>query len=734
MGKLTRRAFMLSGAVLGGGALFGFIASPNRLSLHPFANDEDAWLATWVRINKDNSITVFVPHAEMGQGAHTALPMMLAEEMEADWSLVNMEQAPAESVFAVGDMIKGFVADDLEPPAILQRHVDYAFYKIAGLMNMQITGGSASVRFTGQAGMRRAGAAAKEMLIRAAAENWQVAESECEAGLSYVHHSGSGKSSSFADLAAKAAQYETPLHPQLKRKEDYTICGQPLPRFDTAAKVIGDLNYGIDIKLPDMKYAAVRHAPVFGGKAVSFDESAVKARRGVEQVIMLNDAIVLIADSYWRAKSALDTLAVEFSSGEHGEFDSRNLFDKFDSLLTSEKPEIDFTTGDTGKILATSKELITADYKVPFLAHATMEPMNCTAWFHNGQLEVWTGTQDLLATRAFAAEIANLETEQVLVYPVQLGGGFGRRLPTTGNYIEDAVSVAMQVNYPVKLIYSREEDIQHDYYRPAAQSRFQGGLGVDAFPAVWKNTYTDIGINDDTAAAIHPYAIANQEIGRVVHETPVPVSYWRSVEHSAQGFFTESFIDELAHKAGKDPLQYRLSLLEKAPRFYKVLETAAEKIGWGKTLPENHGLGIAIVESFGTIVAQALEVSVTENDELKLHSMSAAVDSDEVINPDTAQAQVEGGIIFGLTAALYGKISLEKGRVLQSNFPDYDMLRLGATPSIDVTFIESGERIGGMGEVGVPPAAAALCNAIFAANGQRYRELPLIGQGLRLSV
>ncbi|MBT7951593.1 MAG: xanthine dehydrogenase family protein molybdopterin-binding subunit [Gammaproteobacteria bacterium] len=732
MGKLTRRTFLISGAMLGGGALFGFIATPNRLGIRRSSSKQEAWLATWVNIAADNKITVLVPHAEMGQGTHTALPMMLAEEMEADWSMVQMQQAPAESIYAVGDMIKGFLADGLDVPAVFQRHTDYSFYKIASLMNMQITGGSGSVRFTGQAGMRRAGAAAKEMLIRAAAENWQVSVDECEAKLSQVFHHASGRSSSYGELAEQAASYEPPLHPVLKKKEDYTICGKPIFRFDTPAKVVGMQNYGIDIQLPGMKYAAIRHAPVFGGSAVSFDKSGIANGKGIETVVKLADSVVVIADNYWRAKTALSDLSVEFSDGEHGDFNSNNLFVEFTKALSSADIEVDFEQGEAGKELSSAAEIFSADYSVPFLAHATMEPMNCTAYFHDGILEIWTGTQDLLGARAFAAEVAELDFEKVIVHPVQLGGGFGRRLPTTGNYIEDAVRVAMQVSYPVKLIWSREEDMQHDYYRPAVQSQFKAILNSEGQPQLWHNVYTDIGINDDTAAAFTPYAIPHQSISRVELETPVPVSYWRSVEHSSQGFFLESFIDELAHKAEKDPFSYRLSLLKQQPRFAAALVQAAKNIGWEKNLPKGHGLGIAIKESFGTIVAQAVEVSLDDKDNLKIHRVSAVVDPGEVINPEIARSQIEGGIIYGLTAALFGKISVEKGRVIQSNFPDYQVLKLSGTPEIDVAFIESGERIGGMGEVGLPPIAAAVCNAIYAASGRRIRQLPLIDQNFNI--
>ena len=732
MNKFTRRTFLVGGALVGGGALFGFIATPNRLSLKLADGDENTWLATWLGIGKDNSTTIFVPHAEMGQGVLTSLPMMLAEELDADWSGVKVEQAPPAHEFAVGDMIKGFLADDLEVPMVFQRHLDYSFYKIAGLMNMQITGGSGSVRFTGQAGMRRAGAAVRELLVKSAALEWNVPESECSTGNSHVHHEISGKSIPYAELASGASSLTPSTRPELKSKSEYTICGQPIPRLDIPSKVTGTQDYGIDTRLPGMKFAAIRHAPVFGGTAVSFDDSKIQDDAHVDRVVKLDNAVVVIADNYWRASKALGKLPIEFSDGENGGFSSKGLADLFSRELDSGEAEVDLEEGDVESARNNSERTLEAEYRVPFLAHATMEPMNCTAWYRDGQLELWTGTQDLLGARAFAAEVAGIDIEQVQAHAVHLGGGFGRRLPSTGNYIEDAVKVAMQVDYPVQLIWSREEDMRQDYYRPAVQSRISASLSANDELLGWENLYTDIGINDDIEAAFFPYQVPNRRISRVRVETPVPVSYWRSVEHSYQGFFIESFVDEIAHSTGTDPLSFRLQLLQHSPRYRQVLEKVAENIGWGRHLEEGRGIGVALKKSFGTIVAQAAEVSIGNNGKLKVHRISAVVDPGEVINPAIAKAQIESAIVYGLTATMFGEISIENGHVTQGNFPDYPMLKLGQTPAIDVEFVESGERIGGMGEVGLPPVAAAVCNALFACGGPRVRQLPLSREKLEL--
>lgn len=735
MGKLTRRAFLASGGVLGGGLILGYFATPDRLSLHGDSSPGSRFLATWLRITPVSEIIVLVPHAEMGQGVHTALPMMLAEELDADWSQVRVEQAPAEGVYAAGDLVRGFGFGDAAIPAALLRHADYAAYKVADLLHMQITGGSASVRYTGHLGMRRAGAAARELLLQAAAARWHVAESECHTQSGHVQHRSTGRIASYGELVDAAASGRLNANPRLKGRAEYRICGKPVPRVDIPALVAGTATFGIDVQLPGMKYAAIRHAPVFGGTAVSCDAAAVRDLPGVRSVVKLPDAVVVVADSFWHAKAAVSALPVEFDEGANGQFSSGILDAELVQLLSGGRARTDRQAGHPQEILAAAADVIEAVYDVPFLAHATMEPVNCTAWLRGGRLDVWTGTQDLLGARAAAARTAGLEMDHVTAHALPLGGGFGRRLPSALNFLEDAVRVAMQVPYPVKLIWTREEDIQHDYYRPACKSRFRCVLGADGQPQLWDNLYTDIGFSDDRGAAFIPYDIPHQSIGRVRYETPVPLGFWRSVEHSMQTFFIESFVDELAHKAGMDPLSYRLGLLRERPRHRAVLSRAADLMGWrGAVLADGTGLGLSLTECFGSVIAEAAQVSVSSDGHLSVERVVAVADPGEVINPDIAQAQLEGGVVFGLSAALFGRISLEQGRVAQSNFTDYEVLRLAETPEITVDFIESGAPIGGLGEVGVPPIAAAVSNAIFAANGRRVRRLPMLDPDRRLTI
>ena len=727
MAKLTRRAFLITGGVLGGGLALGYVFTPNRLAIRAPSTTEHSWLTSWVSINADNTITVLVPHVEMGQGVFTSLSMMVAEELEADWSLVKVEQAPAEDIYVTDKGAQGYLVGELKVPNSLRRLRDYAFYKLADAVNLQVTGGSVSVRFTGQWGLRVAGAAAKDMLLQAAAKRWGVPRPDCSARLSHVYHDASGRTASFADLASAAAELTPSLNPTLKDRKDYVICGKPINRFDIPDKVDGSLQYSMDLQFENMGVAAIRHAPVFGGDVSSFDSAAVNGIPGVKDILQIPGAVLVTADNYWRAEQAIERMNIKFSEGENGNYSSEQMFQELGEAVDSNDPETDHEQGSALDVLSAADEVIEAEYRVPLLAHATMEPLNCVAYHHEEKLDVWVGNQDPLGTRVLAAETAGLDMKDVTIHSMQLGGGFGRRSPACGNFIEDAVQAAMQVDYPVKVIWSREEDIRHDYYRPAALSRFKAVLNGDGMPSAWLNGYTDIGVTDHKEAAFPPYSIEHQLINRFTHEIAAPVSYWRSVEASYQAYFIESFIDELATRANIDPLEYRLKLLKKHPRYQKILKLAAEKIGWDNSLPEGLGMGIGLSHLRSTPVVQIAQVSLHDH-EIRIEKIVAVLDIGEVINPLTARAQVESGIIYGLTAALYGEITLAKGRVVQSNFPNYEMVRLANTPQIDVQFVEDSGIPGGLGEVAVAPTAPAVCNAIVAANGPRIRQLPIKGQ------
>lgn len=724
MNKWTRRAVIATGGLLGGGlalGLAGIAFAPNRLGVARNGRDGAPQLTTWVKIAGDNTVTAIVPHCEMGTGVHTALAMMLAEELEADWNLVRVEEAPATDDYANGYLVRVFLPVVASVPRFMERAIDFGTFKLTQLLDVQTTGGSSAVRGTGQLGMRVAGAAAKAMLVEAAAKRWNVPAGECTAKQSRVTHAQSGQSASFGELAQQAALLDPPAHPPLKSRSEYVIVGKSTPRLDIPSKVNGSAAYGIDVRLPDMLYATIAAAPVFGAKLTAVDSSAAERLPGVKKVIALDDAVAVVADSYWRALKALRALAPTFSDIGKGSESSETIFAAIGAALDEESAEKVFTSGNAQGALDTATTKIDAEYRVPFLAHATMEPMNATARVADGRCELWTGVQDPLAARKVAARAAGVEPTEVTVYNQQLGGGFGRRLPGAQDFVDQAVRIAKEMSpAPVKLIWSREEDIQHDYYRPAVVGRFRAALGAKGAASAWIARFN----GNSEGAARPPYAIDNQDIRAVQNATHVRLGAWRSVAHSQHGFFTESFIDELAHAAKQDPFEYRRQLLAAAPRYRAVLEKAASLAQWGSELPSGRGRGIAVVESFGSIVAQVAEVEVSDG-RIKVHRVCAAVDCGEVINPDTARAQIEGGIVFGLSAALCNEITISAGRVAQRNFDDHPLPKLADAPSIVVEFVDSGGPLGGLGEPGVPPIAPAIANAVFAATGKRLRTLPL---------
>ena len=734
MGKWTRRAFITAGVAAGGVVVFGVAIRRGDRSdkvSELVAADGESMFDVWLKIAPDNTITAIIPHADMGQGVHTALAMMLADELDADWSSVRFEEAPAHKEFANYSLAREFSAPGADFPAWLIDSVDGLFFRATQMMGLQITGGSLSVRTTGQIAMRVTGAATRAVLLEAAANEWQVPVSELSAGGSMIRHAGSGREGSFAHFAPAAAALPLPDKPSLKTPGEFRIMGTSPPRFDVPEKVDGSANFGIDAALPGMKYAAVRAAPVFGGSVLTVDDASVHALPGVRKVVNLGDAVAVIADGYWQAKKALDKLSVEFSDGGNGGAAQDSIFSQFadelDSAAAGGTAKRDFVAGDAGAALDAAVQVLEAEYRVPFLAHATMEPMNCTAWVHDDRCELWLGTQNPLGFAQQVAKAIGMDQSQVVLHNQYLGGGFGRR--AIDDFAVQAARIAADTPYPVKLIWSREEDMRHDHYRQASISRFRGGLDASGKPVAWHNHY--VNKHDPEEAPHIPYAIADQAIVYSESETHVPWGFWRSVDHSLHAFFTESFIDELAVAAGRDTYEYRRELLAGTPRFEAVLDLAAEKSSWGDTLPANMGRGIAIHRSFGTIVAQVVDVEIVDG-KPRARRVICAVDPGYAVHPDNLIAQMESGIAYGLTAALYGEISISGGAVAQSNFHDYRMLRMDEAPDVETYIIDGGGLLGGAGEPGTPPIAPAFTNAIFDATGIRIRELPVSKHELRL--
>jgi isoquinoline 1-oxidoreductase beta subunit len=734
MGKWTRRAFITTGVAAGGVVVFGVAIRRGDRSEKVrglVAADGEALFDVWLKIAPDNTITAIIPHADMGQGVHTALAMMLAEELDAEWSTMRFQEAPADKEFANYSLAREFSAPGVDFPSWLIDTVDGVFFRAAQAMGVQITGGSLSVRTTGQIAMRVTGAAARAVLLEAAANEWGVPVTELGARNSMIHHDATGREAGFAHFAPAAAALPLPDKPALKSPDEFRIIGTSPPRFDVPAKVDGSANFGIDATVPGLKHAAVKAAPVFGGRVLSVDESSIQDFPGVRKVVNLDDAVAVIADGYWQAHKALAELAVEFSDGGNGAITQESIFEQFaeelDSAAAEGREKSDSVSGDAAAALGAAARVLEAEYRVPFLAHAPMEPMNCTAWIHDDLCELWLGTQNPLGFARQVAEALGMDPSQIILHNQYLGGGFGRR--AFDDFAIQAARIAATTPYPVKLVWSREEDMRHDHYRQASISRFRGGLDAAGNAVAWHNHYI---IKHDPEEAPHiPYAIADRAIVYSESETHVPWGFWRSVDHSLHAFFTESFIDELAAAAGRDAYEYRRELLAGEPRFVAVLDLAAEKAGWGESLPDNSGRGIAIHRSFGTIVAQVVEVEIIDGKPIA-RRVVCAVDPGHAVHPDNLAAQMESGIAFGLTAALYGEISIAGGAVAQSNFHDYRMLRMNEAPEVETHIINGGGLLGGAGEPGTPPIAPAFTNAIFDATGIRIRELPVSKHELRM--
>jgi isoquinoline 1-oxidoreductase beta subunit len=698
----TRRDFLATGAVATTGLVIGFTWPLSRDAAASSAFEPNAWL----RVDPDGAVTVAVARSEMGQGVRTSLPMLVAEELLVDWKDVRFEQAIPKPAY--GDMS---------------------------------TGGSRSI-VTSWDPLRKAGAQAREMLIAAAAATWGVDRATCRAESGAVLHPSSGRRLAYGELVERAASLPVPEDPPLKDPKDWQLIGTRAPRLDTAAKVDGSAIFGLDVRVPGMLIAVVARSPVFGGRAASFDPAPARAVPGVKRVERIASGIAVVADNLWAAWKGRDALAITWDEGALAGLDSAAIRARW-AELAAKPGAIGESRGDGAKALAGAARTIEAIYEVPYLAHATMEPMNATAHLTAERCEVWVPTQSATGAQEKAAALTGLDPERVIVHTTYLGGGFGRRAEQ--DFLTEAVEISQAVGAPVKVVWSREDDMRHDFYRPATYNVLRAGLDAEGRLLAWTHHIVGPAILGRVApkairdgidgtsleGAWHlPYAIKNLEVAYTRNDPGIPVGWWRSVGSSQNAFVTECFLDEVAAAAGRDPLDLRRELLAAAPRHRAVLDLAAEKAGWGTPLGPGRGRGLAVHESFGSIVAVCADVSVIAGG-VRVERIVCAVDCGTVVNPDTVEAQMESGILFGLSAALKQEITIERGRVVQANFDDYPMLALDEAPAIAVHLAPSGAELGGIGEPGVPPAAPALVNAVFAATGKRVRRLPIRAEDLR---
>ena len=684
--SFSRRDFIKISSVAGAGLLLSFYLP---------AKDETAVASTgeafvpnaWLRINNDGTVTITVARSEMGQGVLTSMPMIVAEELEADWTKVKVEQAVSHP-------------------------------SKYGSMS---TGGSFSVRGSWQ-NLRTAGATAREILISAAAQQWGVDRSTCRAEVGKVIHS-SGKELTYGQLASTAATVHAPTGVRLKDPKDFKILGQRLTKIDTPSKVNGSAKFGIDMRVPGMLFASIERSPVFGGKVKSFGSDKTKAVEGVRDVIQTESGIAVVAHSTWAAFQGRKALSIQWDEGPNSGQSSEAIWQSFEEMSKS-KGSIEDYEGDAEAALAGAAKRIEAVYYAPLVAHATMEPMNCLADVRSDSCEIWVPTQSPQQVQNEAARILGFPVDRVRVNVTLLGGGFGRRLQT--DYAADAVRVSKAVGAPVQVVWTREDDMQHDFYRPCTYNVLRGGLDSEGWPIAWLHRVAGPSSRGlVVGGSTPPYAIPNFQIESHIRETGVPIGAWRSVGPSQNGFVVETFIDELAFAAKKDPFEFRRKLLSRSPRLRRALEVAAEKSGWGKPLPAGVGRGIAAVEGFGSAVAEVVEASVTKYGKLTIHRIIAAVDCGPIVNPNTLEAQVEGGIVYSLSSVLKDEITIAKGRTVQGNFDDYRLMTIDEMPKVEMHIIPSTESVGGIGEPGLPPVAPALCNAIFAASGIRIRRLPI---------
>jgi len=705
---LSRRGFLVSSAAVGGGLVLSLTLGRVHAASDEFAPN------AFIRIGSDGRVVLTMPYVEMGQGTYTSIPMLIAEELEVGLSQVKLEHAPPDEKLY------------LNP-----------------LLGVQATGNSNAIRGAWEP-LRQAGATAREMLIAAAAKRWGVDAKSCRAQEGEVIHGASGRRLKYGELVADATKIPVPANIALKKPEDFRLIGSPAKRLDNSGKVNGTAAYGIDARPPGVKIATLMQSPVFGGKVKSVDDTAAKAVKGVRQIVRLDDAVAAVADHMGAAKKGLEALKVEWDEGAHAALGTADVAGEL-KQATLKSGAVAQTIGDVDKAMAGAATRIEAEYELPFLAHATMEPMNCTAHFRAGECELWLGTQAIARVQRMAAQAAGLPVEKVIVHNHLIGGGFGRRLEADGAV--RAVQIAKQVDGPVKVVWTREEDIQHDMYRPYWFDRISAGLDKDGKPVAWRNRFAGSSViarwlppgfkdgldPDTTEGAIDlVYALPNFHVEYVRVEPPgIQTAFWRSVGPSHNVFVTESFVDELAAAAKQDPVAYRRALLDKNPRAKVVLDLAAEKSGWGSPLPKGRGRGISIQSAFGSLLAQVAEVEVAKDGSVRVHRVTCAMDCGTVVNPNTVQAQLQSGVMFGVTAALYGEITLKAGRVEQANFDTYQILRVNEAPAVDVHVVKSSEAPGGMGEAGTSGVVPAIANAIFAATGKRLRKMPIDTNALK---
>jgi isoquinoline 1-oxidoreductase beta subunit len=696
----ARRKFLKSSAATGGALVIG-VSLPGMFR-EARAATESA-INAWVRIGSDNSITILCARSEMGQGVVMALPTLVAEELEVDLNTVKVEFAPPGGAYT-NEMLGG-----------------------------QITGGSASVRDAWEK-LRIGGAKARVMLTEAAAAKWGVDAAKCTASNGMIMGPG-GKKASYGSLAEAASKLTPPKEVALKDPSKWRYIGKPLKRRDTADKLNGKLVFGIDVKLPGMLYAALAQCPVIGGKATAVDDSKAKGMPGVKHVVRITDGVAVVADSWWQAKQARDALVITWDEGAGKAINTASVFKGLADAMAKPAASIK-QQGDVAGAMKSAAKTVQATYEMPFLSHSPLEPMNFTADVRKDSALLIGSIQFQEAAHGMAAAITGLKPEQITVKTTFLGGGFGRRIDL--DYMAQAVEISKAVAAPVKLVWTREDDMTHDFYRPASLTQMTGALDAGgkptalslkmSSPSVTARLFPPVvkdGIDPFmTEAILVPYDIPNQSVGTVIHEPGLRVGYLRSVSHALNVFANESFIDEMAVAAGKDPYQFRLDLLDKQPRFKNVLKLAGDKAGWGKPLPKGRARGVAMMEGYDTYMAQVVEVSV-QGGQIKLHRVVVAVDLGRMVNPNIVEQQLESNIVFGLTAALYGNITLKDGRVEQTNFHDYKLLRMPEMPKVEMHIVKSTEKPGGIGEPGMAVLSPAMANALFSLTGKRLRKMPL---------